>query len=98
MAYAILRPTVTTFIELAMAEGVDLSMEEVAVEPTSPLIGLALKDSGIRRDLDLIVVAIKRVSGEMLYNPAPNTQIQGEDTLVVLGMRRNLEDLEKLVQ
>ncbi|MFH1596775.1 MAG: potassium channel protein [Pseudomonadota bacterium] len=98
MAYAILRPTVTTFIELAMAEGVDLSMEEVTVEPTSPLIGLALKDSGIRRDLDLIVVAIKRASGEMLYNPAPDTQIQGEDTLVVLGMRRNLEALEKLVQ
>jgi voltage-gated potassium channel len=98
MAYAILRPTVTTFIELAMAEGVDLSMEEVTVEPTSPLIGLALKDSGIRRDLDLIVVAIKRVSGEMLYNPAPDTEIQGEDTLVVLGMRQNLEALEKLVQ
>ena len=98
MAYAILRPTVTTFIELAMAEGVDLSMEEVTVEPTSPLIGLALKDSGIRRDLDLIVVAIKRASGEMLYNPAPDTQIQGEDTLVVLGMRQNLEALEKLVQ
>jgi voltage-gated potassium channel len=98
MAYAILRPTVTTFIELAMAEGVDLSMEEVAVEPTSPLIGLALKDSGIRRDLDLIVVAIKRASGEMLYNPTPDTQIQGEDTLVVLGMRQNLEAMEKLVQ
>jgi len=98
MAYAILRPTVTTFIELAMAEGVDLSMEEVAVEPTSPLVGLALKDSGIRRDLDLIVVAIKRAGGEMLYNPAPDTQIQGEDTLVVLGMRRNLEALEKLLQ
>jgi voltage-gated potassium channel len=98
MAYAILRPTVTTFIELAMAEGVDLSMEEVTVEPTSPLVGLALKDSGIRRDLDLIVVAIKRASGEMLYNPAPDTQIQGEDTLVVLGMRQNLEALDKLVQ
>jgi voltage-gated potassium channel len=98
MAYAILRPTVTTFIELAMAEGVDLSMEEVTVEPSSPLIGLALKDSGIRRDLDLIVVAIKRASGEMLYNPAPDTQIQGEDTLVVLGMRQKLEALEKLVQ
>jgi voltage-gated potassium channel len=98
MAYTILRPTVTTFIELAMAEGVDLSMEEVTVEPTSPLIGLALKDSGIRRDLDLIVVAIKRASGEMLYNPAPDTQIQGEDTLVLLGLRHNLEALEKLVQ
>jgi len=89
---------VTTFLELTMKEGVDLSMEETRVGATSDLIGLPLKETGLRRDLDLIVVAIKRASGEMLYNPAPDTQIQGEDTLVVLGMRQNLEALEKLVQ
>ncbi len=98
MAYTIMRPTVTTFIELAMTEGVDLSMEETRVEATSSLIGLPLKDTGIRRDLDLIVVAIKRADGEMLYNPAPAAQIQAGDTLVVLGMRQNLDALEKLVR
>jgi voltage-gated potassium channel len=98
MAHTILRPTVTSFLELAMTEGVDLSMEETRVEATSSLIGLPLKDTGIRRDLDLIVVAIKRADGEMLYNPAPGTQIQAGDTLVVLGMRQNLEALEKLVR
>jgi len=98
MAYAILRPTVTSFIELAMTEGVDLSMEETGVEATSPLIGVPLKDSGLRRDLDLIVVAIKRADGEMLFNPTPETLIQAGDTLVLLGMRQNLEALEKLVR
>jgi voltage-gated potassium channel len=93
-----MRPTVTTFLELTMKEGVDLTMEECAVVATSPLIGLPLKESGLRRDLNLIVVAIKRADGKMLYNPSPETLIEAGDTLVVLGMRQNLEALEKLVR
>jgi voltage-gated potassium channel len=98
MAHTIMRPTVTTFLELTMQEGVDLSMEETVVEAASSLIGVALKDSGLRRDLDLIVVAIKRADGEMLFNPTPETLIQAGDTLVLLGMRQNLDALEKLVR
>jgi voltage-gated potassium channel len=98
MAHTIMRPTVTTFLELTMQEGVDLSMEETVVGAASDLIGVALKDSGLRRDLDLIVVAIKRADGEMLFNPSPETLIQAGDTLVLLGMRQNLDALEKLVR
>jgi len=94
MAYAILRPTVTTFMELAMTEGVDWSMEEVRVGEGSLLAGVALKDSGIRQKLDLILVAIKRADGEMLFNPTLDTTIQAGDTLIALGLRKNLEALE----
>jgi len=96
MAQTILRPNVTTFIDLAMKEEVDLSMEEVMVAPTSPLVGLALRDSGIRQKLNIIVVAIKRASGEMLFNPSPGTQIFAGDTLIALGMRQSLDELEKM--
>ena len=48
MAHAILHPTVVTFMELAMKEGVEWSMEEVRVGPNSSMVGVALKDSGIR--------------------------------------------------
>jgi voltage-gated potassium channel len=98
MAYAILRPTVTTFMELAMTEGVDLSMEEVRVGEGSSLSGVALKDSGIRQKLDLILVAIKRLDGEMLFNPTLETHILAGDTLIALGLRRNLEALEEMVK
>jgi voltage-gated potassium channel len=96
MAQTILRPNVTTFIELAMKEDVDLGMEEITVAPTSPLVGLALKDSGIRQQLNTIVVSIKRASGEMLFNPSPGTQIFAGDTLIALGMRQSLDELEKM--
>jgi voltage-gated potassium channel len=96
MAQTILRPNVTTFIELAMKEDVDLGMEEIVVNPASALVGLALKDSGIRQQLNTIVVSIKRASGEMLFNPSPGTQIFAGDTLIALGMRQSLEALERI--
>ena len=98
MAHAILRPTVTTFMELAMTEGVEWSMEEVRVGEGSALAGVALKDSGIRQKLDLILVALKRADGDMLFNPTLETPILAGDTLIALGMRHNLEMLEKMVR
>jgi voltage-gated potassium channel len=97
MAHTILHPTVVTFMELAMKEGVDWSMEEIAVGQTSPLLGVPLKDSGIRQKLDLILVAIKRTDGEMLFNPSHETPILAGDTLIALGLRKNLDALEAMV-
>lgn len=98
MAQTILRPNVVTFIDLAMKEDVDLSMEEIPVAATSPLVGTALKDSGIRQKLNTIIVSIKRANGDMIFNPSPGTQIDAGDTLIALGMRQNLDSLEKLAQ
>ncbi|MGP8049628.1 MAG: potassium channel family protein [Desulfobaccales bacterium] len=98
MAGAILRPTVTTFMELAFTEGLEWSMEEIQVGAGSSLVGLALKDSGLRRNLDLILVAIKRGGGEMLFNPTLETPILAGDTLIALGMRHNLEVLEEMAK
>ncbi|MEJ2673284.1 MAG: NAD-binding protein [Deltaproteobacteria bacterium] len=98
MAQTIMRPTVVTFVELAMKDGVDWSMEEVAVGQGSPLLGVPLKDSGIRQKLNLILVAIKRADGEMLFNPSHETPILAGDTLIALGLRKNLVALEGMVQ
>ncbi len=98
MAHTILHPTVVTFMELAMKEGVDWSMEEIAVGQTSVLLGVPLKDTGIRKQLNLILVAIKRADGEMLFNPSHDTPILAGDTLIALGLRKNLDALEELVQ
>lgn len=98
MAHIILHPTVVTFLELAMKEGVEWSMEEVRVGQNSILQGVLLQDSGIRQKLDLILVAIKRADGEMLFNPSHDTPILAGDTLIALGMRKNLDALEEMVQ
>ncbi|MBU4354032.1 MAG: TrkA C-terminal domain-containing protein, partial [Proteobacteria bacterium] len=53
---------------------------------------------GIRQKLNLILVAIKRNNGEMLFNPSHQTPILAGDTLIALGLRKNLDALEKMVK
>jgi len=98
MAQTIMRPTVVTFMELAMKEGVDWTMEEIVVGPASSLQGVLLADSGIRQNLNLILVAIKRDGGEMLFNPSHETPILAGDTLIALGLRKNLDALEQMLK
>ena len=96
MANSILRPTVIDFIELAMHNrSLDLQIEELTVGNKSEIKDLTLMESGIRKDFDLIVVAIKKGTGEMIFNPSPQAKIQVGDILVVLGDRENLTSLEK---
>ena len=96
MANTILRPTVIDFIELAMHNrSLDLQMEELIVGKQSEIQDLTLMESAIRKEYDLIVVAIKKGTGEMIFNPSPQAKIQVGDILVALGDRENLSRLEK---
>lgn len=96
MAQTILRPTVTDFLELTvMDKNRNFQMEEMPVRSSSKLINVALQDSGIRKDLDLIIVAIRKAGGHMIFNPSSQTRFQGGDTVVAIGEKQNLERLEK---
>lgn len=98
MAQHILRPTVTDFIDLTVHGGeLGLRMEELAVSDHGRIVNNTLMDSNIRRDFNLIVVAIKRSHGEMLFNPNPNSMILQDDTLIVLGDYTKIKELEKIV-
>ena len=98
MAQALLRPNVTEFIDFATHDpGAGMGMEEIPVRPNSKLTDVALVDSGIRKELDLIIVAIKKADGTMLFNPASHTTIQIGDTLIALGQRSSLIKLEQLL-
>lgn len=98
MAMAVLRPAVIDFIELAtQSENLGLQMEEVLVPPDSPLVGSNLKDSGIRNDLDIIIVAIKKRSGHMEFNPSAGTIIGEGDRMIAIGEASQLTRLEDMV-
>ena len=96
MAQSLLRPTVIDFIDLTVHGGeLGLRLEELQVSDKATFANKTLMDSGIRSEHDLIVVAIKRLKGEMLFNPNPNTEILPGDILVVLGEHLNIQALEK---
>ncbi|MBU0485256.1 MAG: NAD-binding protein [Proteobacteria bacterium] len=96
MAQQIVRPTVIDFIDLTVHAGeLGLRLEEMYVSQKASFLEKSLFDSGIRRDFDLIVVAIKPEHGAMMFNPNHQTVMHGGDTLVVLGDHINIKRLEK---
>jgi voltage-gated potassium channel len=68
-------------------------MEEIPVNESSHLKNVMLKDSGIRQKYNLIIIAIKKPDGGMLFNPSFETSIQPGDTVIAVGEAANLQQL-----
>jgi len=98
MAQSVVRPAVTSFLELAAAgDGVDLQMEELDISPGSELAGQSLVQSRIRQRFNLIVIAIKKADGTMLFNPGADAVLSPGDTMIVVGNSENLGKLQQVV-
>jgi len=77
LAHAVLRPTVVEFIELATrTEHFELQIEEARIHADSALAKSQLKDGRLRHDLKVMVVAVKKLSGQMLFNPESDVLIE----------------------
>jgi len=99
MAQRVLRPSVTSFLDLVFAYNrKDIQMEEIPVAPSSSLVNVMLKDSGIRQKFNLIIIAIKKSDGDMLFNPSFETVINSGDTVIAMGKTENLLELEKILR
>lgn len=95
MAHRIIRPTVTSFLNLAFAhKRRDIQMEEIPVNPASEMANVQLKDSGIRQKYNLIIIAIMKPDGNMIFNPSFETIITPNDTVIAVGEADNLQKLE----
>ena len=98
LAQRIMRPTVTSFLEFAFSQTrKDIQLEELAVSEASALAHVSLKDSGIRQKFNLIIIAIKKADGTMLFNPSFESVLMPTDTVIALGEVENLDKLERVL-
>ncbi|MDY6824360.1 MAG: potassium channel protein [Thermodesulfobacteriota bacterium] len=96
MAKRVLRPTVTNFLDLALAQtNKDIQMEEVPVSPRSKLCGKTLQESRIRQDFNLIIIAIRKSDNTMIFNPSSETRITENDTIVAVGDHESLNNFNR---
>jgi voltage-gated potassium channel len=98
LAQALLRPHVFQFLDFATTSmHMDVRIEQLAVAPSSDLAGKTLGDSRLRKDLNVVVLAIRRTDGTMLFNPPADARIAGGDFLIVMGEPEPLRNLERRV-
>jgi voltage-gated potassium channel len=98
LAQALLRPHVSQFLDFTdKSLGPDVSIEQVRVGEASEYVSKSLQQAQLRRDLGVVVLAVRKSSGAMLFNPPAEAEIQGGDYLIVMGRHADLRKLEGLL-
>ena len=77
--------------------GLNVRIEQLEVAPASDLVGRSLAEARLRSDLKVIVLAIRRADGQMIFNPPAETAIAAGDYLIVMGEPEPLRRLEQRV-
>ena len=98
LASELIRPMVNEFLDQMLRDkDKTLRLEEVTVDRGSGLVGLALKDTPIRRETRALVVAVRATDKTFLYNPDPDYLIAEGTTLIVLGEAPSIQKLREIV-
>jgi voltage-gated potassium channel len=90
MANLAIRPNVVEFFDIARAGQPDLRLEEVVINPGSPLVGKSLQELAGPP----IPLLLRRHDGQLLANPARQLRLEAGDTLVVYGESAALRPLD----
>ncbi len=98
MAVALTKPAVADFIDSITANKLELAFEQLEVDPASVLIGLKLRDTNIRSELDIAIVSIRRSNGHTLFNPSGEVIIEGCDILIAIGKAESVMKLNSMAK
>jgi len=98
MAQVLIRPTVVDFVDIALMDNhLGLVMEEAHVRDNSPIAGKNLIESNLRRDFGVIIVAIRKRTGDMIFNPTSQERLESGDIVVVLGKKEDVMRMNKIL-
>jgi voltage-gated potassium channel len=85
MASEMIRPHVTSFLDMMLRDKYSpMRVEEIHVPVNSPFIGRPVKDIDFKTIGNLMLISARKKSGEWVYNPYPNTIIEGEMSLIII--------------
>lgn|GEM_PF-6293 len=99
MASEMMRPTVVGFLDLIVRNSQDneLTVEEVFIPAGSPLDGIELMRSQIRRAGNVLVLSVVQLDHSHRFNPPPDFVLRSGMTLVALGELGELTQLKEYV-
>jgi len=96
MAMAITKPAMLDFIEITTRrQSLELRMEELSIHEGSHFVGKSLEESEIRQQYGLIIIAVKKDTGQMIFNPMANYVIAIGDKLISLGEDKDVSRFAK---
>ncbi|HUT96846.1 MAG TPA: NAD-binding protein [Dehalococcoidales bacterium] len=96
MAMLALRPAVVEFIDtVTSGRGRELHLETVDIISDSTLIGLTMAQA--KDKVGITVLAMRKQDGTLIPNPPDENTIEEGDRLIIIGTKRHLAALEKIL-
>ena len=69
------------------------ALEEISICKGSPLVGRSLEEAAIRQQTGVIIIAIKKTNGDMVFNPEASVDLDKDDILIAIGKDSGLRQL-----
>ncbi len=90
LAQSLVRPHVVQFLDFAAESmGLDVMIEQFRVDGGGGA-DKTLRELMLRGDTDVIVLAVRKPDGSMVFNPAPDTRITAGEFLIAMGAQAHL--------
>ncbi|MGW8192900.1 MAG: potassium channel family protein [Desulforhopalus sp.] len=99
MAEILRKPTVVDFLDQTMIDDeLGLQMEEALIGEGSSITGKTVMSSNLRQNYGVIIVAIKRKCGRMVFNPGPQEIFNTGDVIVILGKKDKVREMSEILR
>ncbi len=97
LASLLTRPTVVEFMDVVMQKtDIELLMEDIHIGATSSFAGKTIVEARAMCVGGINILAVKKGIKGLTASPSPDTLIERGDTVVVLGTREQLKELEDI--
>ena len=84
------RPNTADLVELLSQRGsLDVELDELVIDKDSPLAGMTLIECHTEQN-DVLIIAAKKIDGQMVFNPKPDFLLSVGDTLIMLGRSEDI--------
>jgi voltage-gated potassium channel len=87
----ITRPTTADLIELVYeADFLDFELDELRIPASNKLIGQCIDESLMHRKHKLLIVAVKKADGQLVFNPDREYCFEADDIIILMGHSQDI--------
>lgn len=98
LAQSLVRPHVVQFLDFAAESlGLDVMIEQFQVDEATEVVNKTLKDLMLRKDAGVMVLAVRKPDGNMVFNPPSDTKIAPGDFLIAMGAQTHLRAFDRML-
>jgi voltage-gated potassium channel len=77
---------------------IDVQVDELTIPANSQLVGRTIGDLEVRGKGTFIVVAVRKLDGEMITHPSHSMLLDARDVVIVLGHRGDIPEFNRLYE